>query len=318
MGQFVWPTLRPGLERGSLFERIVVPLDGSDESEQIIPYAADLARAVGASLDLLRVVDTTDPTLAKHSSGHAFTQVVSILRTEAEGYLNTVGASVGLYNVRVNTIVEEGAAAAVITDVAGRHTGSVVAIATHGKVGLGRLFSGSVADEVLRNTSCPVLLLGPHHAERVGVGFGAAIVPLDGSELGEKALPLASGLSRALGTDLVLLRVQPASENLIEVATVGTDGAASESDQLALNYLHAIRDDLKRDGAHSSEQRLVYGKPADGIMEVAREVEAEHPGTFIIMTTHGRSGALRLALGSVADSVTHSAEQPVLVVHPSS
>jgi nucleotide-binding universal stress UspA family protein len=317
MGQIAWPDLKPGLERGSLFERIVVPLDGSDESEQIIPYAADLARAAGASLDLLRVVDTTDPVLAKHSSGHSFTQVVGILRSEAAGYLKTVEAGVGLYNVRVNTIVEEGAAATVITDVAGRHPGTVVALATHGKVGLGRLFSGSVADEVLRNTSCPVLLLGPHHAKRVGVGFGAAIVPLDGSELGEKALPLASGLSRALGTDLVLLRVQPASENLLEVATVGTDGAASESDQLALNYLHAVRDDLERQGANSSEQRLVYGKPADGIMEVAGEVEAEHPGTFIIMTTHGRSGALRLALGSVADSVVSSAKQPVLVIHPS-
>jgi nucleotide-binding universal stress UspA family protein len=98
---------------------------------------------------------------------------------------------------------------------------------------------------------------------------------------------------------------------------VGTDGAASESDQLALNYLHAVRDDLERQGANSSEQRLVYGKPADGIMEVAGEVEAEHPGTFIIMTTHGRSGALRLALGSVADSVVSSAKQPVLVIHPS-
>jgi nucleotide-binding universal stress UspA family protein len=300
-----------------LFERIVVPLDGSAESEQILPYAADLARAVGASLDLLRVVDTTNPALAKHSSGHAFTQVVSILRTEAESYLDAIGSNVDLGSVRVNAIVEEGLVAAVITDVAGRNPGTVVALATHGKVGLGRLFSGSVADEVLRNTSCPVLLLGPHHAERAGRGFGAAIVPLDGSELGEKALPLASGLSRALGTDLVLLRVQPASENPLEVAAVGTDRATSESDQIALNYLHAVRDDLKRNGAHSSDQRLVYGKPADGILEVAKEVEAEHPGTFIIMTTHGRSGALRLALGSVADSVIHSAEQPVLVVHPS-
>ena len=200
---------------------------------------------------------------------------------------------------------------------AGSHPGTVVAIATHGKVGLGRLFSGSVADEVLRNTSCPVLLLGPHHAERGSSGFGAAVVPLDNSELGEKALPLASELSRTLGTDLVLLRVQLASENLLEVATVGTDRAANESDQFALNYLHPVIDDLKREGAKSSEQRLVYGKPADGIMAVAREVEAEHPGAFIIMTAHGRSGAMRLALGSVADSVIHSAEQPVLVIHPS-
>ncbi len=154
-----------------MFERILVPLDGSDESEQIIPFAADLARAVGASLDLHRVVNTSDPALAKHSAGHAFTQVVNILRTEAEGYLNTVVASVGLYNVRVNALVEEGSAANVITDVAGRNPGTVVALATHGKVGLDRLFSGSVADEVLRNTSCPVLLLGPHHAGRGGGGF---------------------------------------------------------------------------------------------------------------------------------------------------
>lgn len=300
-----------------MFERVLVPLDGSDESEQIIPYAADLAHAAGASLDLLRVVDTSNSALSKHTDGHAFTRVVGILKSEAESYLEAVGSSVELDSVRVKKIVEEGAAASVIVDVAGRHAGTVVAIATHGKTGLGRLFSGSVADEVLRKTPSPVLLLGPHHGERGAGGFGAAIVPLDGSKLGEKALPFASGISRALGADLVLVQVQPASENVIGVLTVGTDRAASESGQLALNYLHAVRDDLKDQGATSSDQRLVFGRPADGIMAVAREVEAKHPGAFIIMTTHGRSGAMRLALGSVADSVVHSAEQPVLVIHPS-
>jgi nucleotide-binding universal stress UspA family protein len=300
-----------------LFERVLVPLDGSDESEQIIPYAADLAHAAGASLDLLRVVNTSDSVLSKHTDGHAFTRVVDILRSEAESYLETVGSDVELGSVRVNKIVEEGAAASVIVDVAGRNTGTVVAIATHGKAGLRRLFSGSVADEVLRTTPSPVLLLGPHHGERGAGGFGAAVVPLDGSELGEKALPFASGISRALGTDLVLVQVQPASENVIEVLSAGTDRAANESHQLALNYLHTVRDDLKDQGATSSHQRLVYGRAAEGIMGVARDVEAEHQGVFIIMTTHGRSGAMRLALGSVADSVVHSAEQPVLVIHPS-
>ncbi len=300
-----------------MFERVLVPLDGSDESEQIIPYAADLAHAAGASLDLLRVVDTSNSALSNHADGHAFTQVVGILRSEAESYLSAVESSGELNSVRVNKIVEEGAAAAVIAELAGRHTGTVVAIATHGKTGLGRLFSGSVADEVLRATPSSVLLLGPHHSERGAGGFGAAVVPLDGSELGEKALPFASGISRALGTDLILMQVQPASENVIGVLPVGKDRSPGEHEQLALNYLHAVRDDLKDQGATSSDQRLVYGRPADGIMEVAREVEAEQPGAFIIMTTHGRSGAMRLALGSVADSVIHSAEQPVLVIHPS-
>lgn len=300
-----------------MFERVVVPLDGSNDSEEIIPYAADLARAVSASLDLLRVVDTSDPALTRHTDGHRFTNMVGILRSEAERYLDTIGSKYGLTSVRVNAGVEEGPTATTIADVAGRHPGTVVAIATNAKVGLQRMFSGSVADEVLRTTSAPVLLLGPHHGEYAAGGIGAAVVPLDGSELGEKALPIASGLSRTLGTDLVLLRVQPASENLLEVVTVGTDRAASESDQIALNYLHAVRDILKKEGARSSEQRLAYGKPAEGIMAVTREVEAEHPGTIIIMTTHGRSGALRMALGSVADSVVHSAQQPVLVIHPS-
>ena len=106
------------------------------------------------------MVDTSNSVLSKHTDGHAFTRVVNILRSEAESYLEAVGSRVELGSVRVNKIVEEGAAASVIVDVAGRHDGTVVAIATHGRTGLGRLFSGSVADEVLRKTPSPVLLLG--------------------------------------------------------------------------------------------------------------------------------------------------------------
>ena len=300
-----------------MFDRVLVPLDGSDVSEQILPYAADLARASGAGLDLLRVCDTSDPALAGRSDGHMLTKLVGALRSEAESYLQTVIATVDFAGLRVGAGVEEGSISSTIADVAGRHPNTVVAIATHGKVGLGRMFSGSVADDVLRTTSVPVLLVGPKHAGRGAEGFGAAVVPLDGSELGEKVLPLASSISRALGTDLVLVRVLPRGKYLLDRLAMGTGQASNDDEDVALDYLHAIRDDLRREGARSTRQRIVYGRPADGILQVAGEMEAEHPGTFIIMTTHARSGAARLALGSVTDSVIHSAERPVLVIHPS-
>jgi hypothetical protein len=121
--------------------------------------------------------------------------------------------------------------------------------------------------------------------------FERIVVPLDDTDESGQLIPYAADLLHAVGASL---------------------------DQLALNYLHAVRDDLIREGAKSSVQRLVYGRPADGIVEVTREVETEHPGTLVIMTTHGRSGALRLAPSSVAGSVVHAVEQPVLVIHPSS
>jgi nucleotide-binding universal stress UspA family protein len=122
--------------------------------------------------------------------------------------------------------------------------------------------------------------------------IGTVIVPLDGSELAEQALPFATAIAGGLGVPLELLRVVPA----------GTAGAEDD----ARTYLNQVRD---RVGDHA-QVMIQTGQPAAQIVAVAEA--ANEP--LIIMTTHGRGGIGRVVFGSVADKVLRGVSAPLLLI----
>ena len=85
---------------------------------------------------------------------------------------------------------------------------------------------------------------------------------------------------------------------------------ATQVDAEAAEYLHRTGQKLLRQGGSSVEERLLHGSPAEAIMDLARET----PGNLVMMTTHGRSGAGRLVLGSIDDRVVRHSGNPVLLV----
>ncbi|QJW94978.1 universal stress protein [Frigoriglobus tundricola] len=132
-----------GAERPRL-EELVVPLDGSPFAEQILGPAAALAAAFGCRSTLVCVADpATDRTGQR-----------------AEWYLEQVARS-RPGGVISWTVVRGESAAASVLSVAGGDPNTGIALATHGRTGLGRLLHGSVADEVIRHAAGPVLVYHP-------------------------------------------------------------------------------------------------------------------------------------------------------------
>ena len=139
--------------------------------------------------------------------------------------------------------------------------------------------------------------------------FKTILVPLDGSELAEKALPYAKLLAQKSSGRIELVRA-------VEVhAAMPHDGIEKtlEARQLAATELAAIAAELRRDGPETAEH--VYdGEPVKAI-----ELAAEASGAdCIVMATHGRSGLARWAFGSVAERVLRLGGLPVLMIpaHP--
>jgi nucleotide-binding universal stress UspA family protein/predicted transcriptional regulator len=141
------------------------------------------------------------------------------------------------------------------------------------------------------------------------------IVPLDGSELGEAALPWAAYLGRTQNLKLVLTQVVPWP---IYPATDGLGGylpgevydeVLEESRQEATDYLGGVRERLERDGL-KAEVVVREGMPAENLLDLADELGAY----AIAMSTHGRGGLARFVLGSVAERVIQQATVPVLLV----
>jgi nucleotide-binding universal stress UspA family protein len=228
----------------------------------------------------------------------------------------------------VTSLVRFGEPAEEIADLARCANVDIVAMATHGQTGLRHLLMGSVAEQVLRDLTIPVLLIRPtdrtedHAPARPADRCLTAIVPLDGSPIAEQALDCATGLASIKGARLVLTAVEPTvgDVGLAEVGVVPYWMLADhEAAVLRLNqYLKLTAVRLSRMGL-TTETRLAEGSPAEEILRISA---AEH-ADLIIMATHGRSRMQRLLLGSVAAKVLQNADVPVLLAracaqgHPS-
>ncbi len=149
-----------------MINRILVPLDGSDLAEGVLPHVKDLAKQLHGKVHLIRVLDFVSQEVMAFSMGAtATTEVVEEIerkdREEAEGYLSQVAGRLAAEGLEVSWEVVEGTAAGEIVDLA--HTGSadLIAMSTHGRSGLSRVIFGSVAAKVVREVGIPVMLIKP-------------------------------------------------------------------------------------------------------------------------------------------------------------
>jgi nucleotide-binding universal stress UspA family protein len=189
-------------------------------------------------------------------------------------------------------------------------------MATHGRSGLGRWVYGSVAEAVLRQAPVPLLLVRAWQPATTATfdPRPCLLVPLDGSRYAETALPAASRLARQLAGALLLVRAVPVAGAGTALDWALAPDLAIETAALAraaTDYLDRIADRLRRTGV-MVDYLARSGEPAAVIEAVGQERAA----ALIVMTTHGRTGLQRLALGSVADAVLRQQDRPLLLVRP--
>ena len=150
-----------------MYDRILVPLDGSDLAEQVLPHVELLAEKLGSTVILLRATLAPGTLIFGTTAGAEPvagpvvdpTPVVEAERREAAVYLETVAERLRRKGLSVEYARAEGPADEVVAERARGLSADLVAMTTHGRGGLGRLVFGSVADAVLRNAPCPILLV---------------------------------------------------------------------------------------------------------------------------------------------------------------
>jgi nucleotide-binding universal stress UspA family protein len=292
-----------------MIERILVGLDGSALAERVLPFAELLARGLGAEVTLLHV--TALPHLPTGAPLAGLREVARANTGRAERYLAERRAALEAAGIRAHSVVGEGAAPVEIVGYAERERMDCIALATHGRSGLARWVHGSVADRVLHATRTPLMLVGPDASGAAAPpSLTRIVVPLDGSDAAESALPMAEALAGCFSVPLVLLHV-------VELA--GLD-FVSEDDTLAIlagleehTRAYLARVAAERGGVGRRIEPLVLvGSPADAIIGYA----ANQPGAMTVMTTHARRGLPALVLGSVARRTVQHVSGPVLLLRP--
>jgi nucleotide-binding universal stress UspA family protein len=199
-----------------------------------------------------------------------------------------------------------------VVRLAGVLSAELIVLATHGRSGVGRSIYGSVADEVVRHATTPVLLvpdgaLPPWSAER----SPKILVTLDGSELSEAILGPLQRLSAIKQAEFILLQVidSPPPTMLVYNGWYGLD---TESDlKLARAYLESIAERLSP-SVRSVTPRAELGRMPDHIVKMAREEKVN----LLALATHGRGGLSRLVMGATAMDLVQRADVPLLLTRP--
>ncbi|MCU4925666.1 universal stress protein [Halobacteria archaeon AArc-dxtr1] len=137
-----------------MYDRILVPTDGSAEGERALSYAAELARTHGASIRAIYVVDTAS--YGGLPMETAWEGITDALHEEGRAAVSRV-AELAPDDVTVETDVIEGAPSRAIIEEAGSGDYDLVVMGTHGRGGIDRLLLGSVTERVVRKAPIPVL-----------------------------------------------------------------------------------------------------------------------------------------------------------------
>ncbi len=313
-----------------LSQSILVPLDGTDVAEGILPYVSEIAKKANVPLVLLAVVDSDAidypaslpplyPSVAREAGTIYRDQIEESSRDHALHSLNAIALRLADQGIKAETRASIGNPAEEILRVSGEGCG-LIAMSTHGRNLIGRSILGSVTNKVLHSSSVPVLTITPDRAKKYQEEANAAlttmVVPLDGSKLAERVLPYVEELARLLSLEVLLARVvrveYPSYYTYAEFAT-RMPHVTEDMTQEALGYLERVSADLTSKGL-SVRHQVLRGTPAPALLDLAHETSRN----LIATTTHGRSGLSRWMMGSVAEALVRGAGTPVMVVRPQS
>lgn len=278
--------------------RVLVPLDGTDLAASILPDALRLAGPDG-SLVLVREASIVAPDLPG-----SFYQQRAAVQT-ARDYLEAVAQTLRSGGARVECLpLVVGDPALAIDEAAQAFSVDMVAAATHGWNLAERWWRGSIAWRALLRSTTPVMLRHTAGPTPNDTGPRRILVPLDGSDLALKALPLASWLADRWDAELWLARAVSLTAPADPAFPI-VDGNLLES---AKEYLEGVGSRLNR----PVKTCVAQGPAVDAL---ARMVE-DHGITDVVMSSHGRTGLARVIVGSVAEGLIHRLHCPIIVIPP--
>lgn len=272
---------------------VIVPTDGSPLSIAALEHAIETFP--DAAITLVHVVDPryTAPDADTSRPERVFTDSLD---------------AADRHGVAVETELLTGRPAREIVTYSERSDADEIVLGSHGREATSRVLFGSVAEHVLRRAPIPVTIVRPQQRS----GHGRHLVPIDGSEQSERALEYALAVFPGAQTT-VLHAIDPMETHYGEGQLIHSD---AEYERIKREAERLLTDAVELAGRYDSTVTTTIAiqgepnRPTDAILDYVAENDVDH----VIMGSHGRSGASRLLLGSVAETVARRSPAPVTVV----
>lgn len=300
-----------------MYHNIMVPVDGSPFAREAVLHALRIASQSGATLRLVRIA--VSPAYLGASSGLTPPGGTGDKHSAELSDLYSLAAECRAHStVTVTAALERGPVVDALTGYAKRNNVDLIVMRSHGRQGLARVWFGSVADGLIRESGLPVLVVRPPSvatALETGFHHQRILIPLDGSELAERALAPAVELARMDGSSLTLLRIVTAWKHRDPDALESSHGPAAASEvSLAQRYLDSLLTGPEERSLRVIRRVLVASDIPTAILQVA----ADHEVDLVALATRGFGSLKRAAMGSVSDVVMRESTVSTMVIHPDS
>ncbi|HKL29294.1 MAG TPA: universal stress protein [Natrialbaceae archaeon] len=294
-----------------MFDRILIPVDGSDEANRAARRGLQLAAEFDATVDVLHVVERKATRLTRTADQK------TALRERGEEILATVEETAAERGQSITTELLEGSPSEQISDYARDRNAELVVVGRQGMTGLGKRFLGGVTEQLLYWSDVPVLVVtDEEETPEAGTAFSNVLFPTDGSENAKSAIDPAIEIARQYGSTLHVL-------NVVDLQAAGGvfDAGGLEKEFVerleegGKEAVDAVVDEVGETAPDLDvESAVVRTSSFDGAAAGIREYVAEHEVDLVVMGSHGRSNLKRQVLGSVASTLVRSVDVPVLIV----
>lgn len=291
-----------------MFEKILIPLDGSEFAEAALPYGEQIGRIFKSEVVLLHVCTQECRT---HEHMHKI-YLDTLVKTF--GY-ETAESPIQDTDFKVGAKIEEGNPLESFSAFVEKNNVDLIIMTSAGSSGRKAGTLGTVADHISRTVKIPVLLVKARLAgqnEKEKPTIKRIVVTLDGSDLSKQALPSAEALAARLQIPMTLFQMARDIHPYYGEPVPFVD------------YREMAADEVKKVGAELSLMEQEFRKKGqvvdwqvasgtDAAQEII-EMSQKFGNCLLVMSTHGRSGFGRWAMGSVAEKVLRYAEVPLLLV----
>lgn len=292
-----------------MLKKILIPLDGSNLGELALAYIKELAPAFNSEVHLVSVCERREAEYRR------------MMELYLEKIAEQVRADFGKNDqtIPIKTMVLDGDDAREIIEYAQQKQINLIVIVSHGRSGIMPWTMGSTANKVVQGALTPILLVraSSFNGKRRPVKFfNKILMPLDGSQIGEAALPYVSEIAQKLGSEVTVFSVVESGQH---VHTIGGQNFVRYTEQQVesmraetMRYQVAVSKKLTDSGINV-RSIVAEGNAAAEIIKFSKADNSR----LIAMSSHGRSGMRSWVFGSVSNKVLHNSKTPLLIVRAS-
>lgn len=294
-----------------MFQRILIPLDGSSLAECVLPHAVAVARPSHAKIMLLRVLDPVGAATRPRSVDPLDWQ---IRKAEAESYLKGLASRFEAAELEVELLVIEGKSAESVIDSAQTNDIDLIIMSSHGQSGITGWNVSSVVQKVVQRARTSVMIVRayqPVHEAIEGHHYQRILIPLDGSQRAECVLPSAMEIARYHQAELLVAHVveKPEMPRRTPPTDEDTDLAARLVERNRIEIIKYL-DDLKSRLEIQLDTRLLV---SEHVSTSLHDLVEQAGIDLVILSAHGYSGETKWPYGSTVTSFIAFGTSPLLI-----